>query len=222
LCRSVLIAALFRLTYLESMLTLQAKNLSKRFGQRIIFRNISFDNKAGRIIGIAGPNGSGKSTLLKILMGLTMPSSGEIIACDENDRLKASQRMDISAAVTPYFDLYEPLSGLEHLNFFRKLRGLAPEDSQNERWLETFEIAERAKDPVSVYSSGMRQRLKLALAFSLSPRILFLDEPASNLDSTGNEIVLAEAKKASETMMIFWASNTEAEIELADEVVRLA
>jgi heme exporter protein A len=204
-----------------AMITFSVKNLAKRFGPRGVFRALSFDAKSGEIIAITGPNGSGKSTLSKILMGLLPASTGEIIASNDQDSLTLAERMELTAAVTPYFNLYEALSGYENLKFFTGLRGLSIERTEFDRWLDRFGLAGRGEDTVGGYSSGMRQRLKFAIAFAQQPEILFLDEPASNLDESGKAIVFEEARLMRKKALVFWATNEPDELRFADRVVRL-
>lgn len=203
------------------MITFSVKNLAKRFGPRGVFRDLTFEAKTGSIVAITGPNGSGKSTLSKILMGLLPSSSGEIVASNGDSTLTLAERMERTAAVTPYFSLYEALTGYENLRFFTGLRGLTLSRAEMDSWLERFGLAGRGEDYVGGYSSGMRQRLKFAIAFAQQPQILFLDEPASNLDESGKAIVFDQAKKMSEKALIFWATNEPDELQYADRVVRL-
>ncbi len=204
------------------MLTLKTDKLAKRFGNRGIFSNLSFEAQTGSVIALTGPNGSGKSTLSKILMGLLPASAGTITVTADNRELSLHERMSRTAVVTPYFNLYEALTGYENFSFFSSLRNQTYDLDSAERWLETFGLAGRGEDALGSYSSGMRQRLKFAISFALEPEMLFLDEPASNLDKSGKAIVFEQAQKIKKNALIFWATNEPEELQYADRVVRLA
>ncbi len=212
------------------MITFRTDNLAKRFGSRGIFRNLSFEAHTGSVIALTGPNGSGKSTLSKILMGLLPASAGTITVTSTipsvsedsvSQELSLAERMLRTEAVTPYFSLYDALTGYENFAFFARLRNKDFDVKHAESWLSTFGLAGRGDDAVGSYSSGMRQRMKFAISFALEPEILFLDEPASNLDQSGKAIVFEQAQKIKSNALIFWATNEPDELQYADKVVRL-
>lgn len=204
------------------MLFFKADNLAKHFGNRGVFRNLTFETRTGAVIALTGPNGSGKSTLSKILMGLLPASAGTITVTVENRALSLPERMSRTAVVTPYFNLYDALTGYENFAFFARLRDRTYEIDFAESWLERFGLAGRGEDALGDYSSGMRQRLKFAISFALEPDMLFLDEPGSNLDQAGKAIVFEQAQRIKERALIFWATNEQDELQYADKVVRLA
>lgn len=204
------------------MISLKTDALAKRFGARGVFRDLTFSASLGQTIAISGPNGSGKSTLLKTLLGIVEPSEGTITVSDSDRRLTRAERLDISVAVTPYFNLYEALSGAENFIFFCRLRGAGCSENDIESALETFGLGGRGSDRVGGYSSGMRQRLKFALALFLKPKLLFVDEPGANLDDDGREIVFRELGKLHDRALIFWATNESDELVHADRIIKLA
>ncbi len=204
------------------MITLKTQALAKRFGTRGVFRDLTFSASVGQTIAISGSNGSGKSTLVKTLLGIVEPSEGTISVTDSERELTRAERLDISAAVTPYFNLYEALSGAENFIFFCRLRGLSCSANDIESALGVFGLSGRGADRVSGYSSGMRQRLKFALALFLKPKLLFVDEPGVNLDDDGREIVFRELKKHHDRALIFWATNESDELVHADRIIKLA
>lgn len=203
------------------MIVFSVNKLAKSYGPRGVFHSLSFSSSSGSITAITGPNGSGKSTLSRVLMGLTPPSSGKITVTAEGREVDIDRRLRLMATVTPYFSLYEALTGAENFVFFHRLRGRKAGSGEIDRWLDVFGLGGRGNDPLGDYSSGMRQRLKFAISVSLKPEILFLDEPASNLDSAGKEIVFAELLKLKAETVIFWATNEPEELQYADKVVRL-
>jgi len=125
---------------------------------------------------VQGPNGSGKSTLLKVLIGLVAPSEGKVFRPDRNGIGYAA--LDLS--------LYPQLSAAEHLNLFARFRGIHGTDSD---MLAKHGLSDVGAKPVGSFSTGMRARLKLALATFHSPQVLLLDEPSAALDETGQTLI---------------------------------
>lgn len=160
---------------------LAAENLGKRFGSRWLFRGISFRVEPHQCLVIAGHNGSGKSTLVKALAGLIPPSEGK--AKIDGDPRKTLGYMALE--LHPYANL----TPLEHLQLFARMRGLNPGGS--EELLDFVGLLSLLKGNVTAgqMSSGMKARLKLALAIQAEPAVLILDEPGSALDQNGLEIL---------------------------------
>ena len=142
------------------------------YGRRSLFFEVTAEVTAGRCLVVTGANGAGKSTLLKIIAGLLRPEAGSVTF----DGLRGYAAPDVQ--------LYGELTGLENLAFFARLRGLAVEENAS---LLTQVGLPRARghDPVAAYSSGMRQRLKLAVSLLGSPPLLLWDEPTATLDGLG-------------------------------------
>ena len=158
---------------------MQAHGLGRRFGVRWIFRNIEFEVAEDDVLCILGSNGSGKSTLLRVLAGLMSPTEGSVDPkpCDSRDVLGYAA-LDLS--------LYSHLTAHEHLQLSARLRRL---DDPRLELLDTVGLKNIDNKPTGQFSSGMRARLKLALAIQHRPRILLLDEPTASLDDAGREIV---------------------------------
>jgi len=145
------------------------------------------------IVGLLGPNGAGKSTLLKALLGLLTPSagSGSVLGVPlggrESDRLRAR------IGYMPEYDaLIEDASAYEQVAFWGELSGLAPESARDRAHEVLYFVGldEARYRPVSGYSTGMRQRVKLAQALVHSPELIFLDEPTNGLDPDGRRRML--------------------------------
>lgn len=142
------------------------------YGRRTLFSEVQADVPLGRCLVVTGANGAGKSTLLKIIAGLLRPEAGAVVF--EGARGYAA----------PDVQLYGELTGLENLAFFACLRGVS--DAPNEALLGEVGLARaRGRDLVSAYSSGMRQRLKLAVSRVGDPPLLLWDEPTATLDAAG-------------------------------------
>jgi heme exporter protein A len=166
---------------------LHAVNLTKKFNRRIIFENINFELSPGSSTAITGRNGSGKSTLIKIIANLLSETSGKLKLIDGGAEIKKENVYQYLGFVSPYLNLYDEFSGFENLRIISSIRGSGHENIENV--LKRVGLYERRNDLLKIYSSGMKQRLKIAFAILHNPRILLLDEPTSNLDTDGVSIV---------------------------------
>lgn len=164
---------------------ISAQALAHRYGDRQVFRNLSLQLGPGDVAVVEGPNGSGKSTLLKIVAGLIKPAGGSIEACP----WPGGATPEGIGYLSPELALYPELTGVENLAFFARVKGLLPTRALLRESLDQVGLLGRGSDAAGSYSSGMRQRLKLAFALLGRPPILILDEPTSNLDVTGAELV---------------------------------
>lgn len=160
---------------------LHLHNLSMAYGRRVLFQDVSADVGPGETLVVTGANGTGKSTLLKIVAGLARPLSGTVTFAGQS----ADNRIGYAA---PDVHLYAELTGSENVQFFARLRGLHNIDCASV--LDSVGLARaRGADWVSTYSSGMRQRLKLAVSLLGSPLCLVWDEPTATLDAKGIAVV---------------------------------
>jgi ABC-2 type transport system ATP-binding protein len=167
-----------------SDLALQTENLTKRFGDRIAVDRLTVRVEKGDIYGFLGPNGAGKSTTLRMLLGLVRPTSGVIkfpVRASSWEYLRARSRVG-AIIETPAF--YENFSGRRNLQLLASLSG-GVQKKRVEEVLDIVDLRERARDPVKVYSYGMRQRLGIAQALLPTPEIIILDEPTNGLDPQG-------------------------------------
>jgi ABC-2 type transport system ATP-binding protein len=163
---------------------LQTENLTKRFKGRTAVDHLTIRVERGDIYGFLGPNGAGKSTTLRMLLGLVRPTSGTIkfpVKGSSWEYLKARSRVG-AIIESPAF--YENLSGRRNLQLLASLSGGARKQ-RVEEVLEIVDLRERARDPVRVYSYGMRQRLGIAQALLPTPEVIILDEPTNGLDPQG-------------------------------------
>ncbi|HJY26951.1 MAG TPA: ABC transporter ATP-binding protein [Pyrinomonadaceae bacterium] len=163
---------------------LQTEQLTKRFGARIAVDRLTLRVDRSDIYGFLGPNGAGKSTTLRMLLGLVRPSSGVIkfpVRGSDWEYLRARSRVG-AIIETPAF--YENFSGRRNLQLLASLSG-GVSKKRIEEVLEIVELRDRARDPVKVYSYGMRQRLGIAQALLPTPDLIILDEPTNGLDPQG-------------------------------------
>ena len=150
---------------------LEARDLEKRFGDRVALAGVSLTAASGDLVGIIGPNGAGKTTLLSLLAGNMRPDAGEIVT--------APKRI---GWVPQQLSLYGKLTVAENLRLFARLERCEDVEETVERMLEQTGLRERAGDQASTLSGGNRQRLNVALGLLGDPTLLLLDEPSAALD----------------------------------------
>ena len=174
---------------------LEISGLSKTFGARRVLRGFSLTVSGGEAVAVTGPNGSGKSTLLKIVAGLLRPTSGTI---SWGGKTEAAHRRTCCAYAAPDLMLYPELTGRENLRFFDTVAGRhrANATTYYDALFARVGLAKRDDDRVHQYSSGMRQRLRLAFALLADAPLLLLDEPSLALDSGGVEMVEAMVRES--------------------------
>jgi ABC-type multidrug transport system ATPase subunit len=193
--------------------------LGKRFEKHWVFKDVSFDINSGEKWAIIGPNGSGKSTLLKIIVGSLTPTSGsltqflglESIAIED-----AIQRISFSA---PYVELPEEFSLIELIAFHSKFK--KPLLSSSEM-VDRIGYPTAANKLIGQYSSGMKQRVRLALNFYFESDLIALDEPTSNLDENGIAWYQNELREFTQDKSVIISSNQRYEYELCANFIQLA
>jgi ABC-type multidrug transport system ATPase subunit len=202
---------------------IKLNNLSKQIGPKeLLFRNLSFSASNGDIVSIVGPNGSGKSTFLKVLAGVMKQSSGQIDLLIDEKTIKITDFHHYFGYVAPYLNLYDEFHPLEHIKVVSKIRNIPYNEKKSIELLERFELSRHRLKPIKVFSSGMKQRMRVILSILNNPLVMLLDEPFSNLDDKGIElyrkIITEEHEKGG---LIFVASNDEREIALSNKQINL-
>lgn len=178
---------------------IETEDLSKYYDDVPAVKNLSIQVESGAT-GLLGPNGAGKSTLIRILLGLIRPSAGgaKVLNCDiKREDIKIREKIGY---MPEHECLIENMTAVEFVTYMGVLRGL-PQDDALQRAHETLYYAgireERYRE-IKEFSSGMKQRVKLAQALVHDPSILFLDEPANGMDPLGREEMLTIIKDISE------------------------
>jgi len=168
---------------------ISAAQLTKRFGNKIVLRNLDLQIEAGEFVAMLGPNGAGKSTLLRILASLSSPTFGrlEIAGCRLPHQAAAVRRRLGVVLHQPL--LYGDLSAAENLQFFGRMYALPALDQSVAAALELVGLAARRDDLVRTFSRGMQQRLSIARAILHDPDVLLLDEPYTGLDQDAADIL---------------------------------
>ncbi len=200
---------------------LEVKQLSKRFGSRKVFSDISVELQTGNSLAVTGPNGSGKSTFVRCLLGLYRPTKGTVRYFNGDEALSEDDFRAETAFVAPYLNLYSQLSGEENIRFFATMRNLNVTGKEIDALLARVGLEGRGHDLLAAYSSGMAQRLKYAVALLGNPAYLFLDEPTANLDEPGKEIVFGIIAEYREKSIVIIATNEREEYKLAQSQCRV-
>ena len=163
---------------------IEVKNLVKNYGAFEAVKGISFDVMEGEIFGLLGPNGAGKSTLLNTLSGQLLPTAGTLTYAHQGRPVPVEEVPPLLAYAAPYLELIEELTLTELLQFHTRFKPLRPGISPT-RLTELMYLEKSRHKLIRDFSSGMKQRLKLALALYADTPLLLLDEPTTNLDRTG-------------------------------------
>lgn len=182
-------------------LAIDASHLARRYGRRWGLVDVSFQLARGKVMMVAGRNGSGKTTLLKILSTAIRPDAGGALVGGFDVKTQREEIRQSTALLSHYSYLYESLSALENLEIVTRFIGGQPPPAV----LERVGLFDRANDPVSTFSAGMRKRLSFARVLLQRPAIAFLDEPFGQLDPQGFvlvEEVVAELKRGGATVVI--------------------
>lgn len=194
--------------------------LGKRYHYEWIFRNLSFRFAKGRQYAIGGPNGSGKSTLIKVLSGHLSPSTGHIAFFAEGRKIPTDEVYRHISMAAPYIDLIEEFTLREMVEFHARLKPLMPGISPKD--LIALAALEKATNKeIRHFSSGMKQRLKLALAFCSHSSLLLLDEPTSNLDETATKWYRKMVEQFANGRTLLVASNVEVDFDFCEEKILL-
>lgn len=170
---------------------LQARKLSKRYGDRDALRALDLSVGAGEIVCLLGANGAGKTTTLNLFLGFAVPSSGLALVDGVDVAADPSGARAKLGYVAEVVSLYPLLTGAENLAFFLSLAGVSPTPQSRADVLQRLCFPAEALDrPTGSYSKGMRQKLGLAIALLKGARAVLLDEPLSGLDpAAANELV---------------------------------
>ena len=150
---------------------LAVSGLTKRYGDRVALRDVSFEAAAGELVAVIGPNGAGKTTLLSILAGIQPADAGSVTRAPREVGWVPQQPA-----------LYSKLSAAENLRLFARLERVGDVEATVARMLEQTGLGERAGDEVGTLSGGNRQRVNIAIGLLAQPAVLLLDEPSASLD----------------------------------------
>lgn len=184
-------------------------DIGKQYGPHWIFKGINAQFSSGNIYPIIGNNGSGKSTLLQIISGYITPNTGEVMFQLNGRAIEIEEWYRHIAIAAPYLNLFEEFTVEESILLHSRLK---PIQSQSpEALMEEIDLLRDRNKSLRQLSSGMRQRLKLALAMSSKSEVLLLDEPCSNLDKHWIAWYNDALQRLSEERIILICSNSQEE-----------
>lgn len=196
------------------------KNIGRRFNKEWIFKGIDFSFISKNNYAVLGPNGSGKSTLLSVVLGGLTPSEGDISYANP-EQIQVEDIYEHISFAAPYLDLVEEFTLQETIDFHFQFKTYA--DGLNATAVLELLGLEKAQDKaLKHFSSGMKQRTKLALACCANTPILILDEPTSNLDTQGIDWYLELIQNYAKNKMIIVGSNQEHEYSFCREKLNIS
>lgn len=199
---------------------ISTQNLGKKFSNEWIFRNLNETFQSGETYTFVGSNGSGKSTLLQVLSGY-MPHSEGVINYKINDAtIEVDNFYKHLIIAAPYLELIEDFTLTELLSFHIKFKPLKSNLSIPD-FIDFIELPKAKNKEIKFFSSGMKQRVKLGLAFQSDCEILMLDEPTSNLDAQATNWYLRNVQEYSKNRLLFICSNQPNEYEFCENILNI-
>lgn len=202
---------------------LSLKNISKKYKDKEILKNISFDIKEGELVCILGPSGCGKTTLLNIIGGFVSDFSGDVFLSDENINNIPPEKREI-ATVFQSYGLFTHKNVIDNVSYGLKLLKIDKNTRENraKEMLEKVALAGYEKKKIKELSGGEQQRVAIARSMVLNPKLLLLDEPLSNLDVHLRDVMRKEIKRIQKQFgvtMIIVTHDQEDAFKLADRVI---
>jgi ABC-type multidrug transport system, ATPase component len=191
----------------------------KRFNREWIFRHFDYQFFSAKAYAITGPNGSGKSTLLQFIAGALMPTEGKLDYFN-NDEKPVPEYHRLLSIAAPYLETIEEMTAQEFLSFHEVFKPLIPEISITQI-LERVGIGHAAHKQIRYYSSGMKQRVKLAQAFFSDTPVVLLDEPTTNLDASGIALYHELIRDYCERRLLIVSSNDPLEYSFCERVINM-
>lgn len=202
------------------MMTILLSDTGKRFNRDWIFRHLTYTFEAGNSYAITGPNGSGKSTLLQAISGSLQVSEGNILYSTANNQISIEDVYRQVSICAPYLELVEEMTLAEFLSFHQNFKDFIP-GITTEKIISILTLENAAHKQIRYYSSGMKQRVKLAQCIFSNTAIVLLDEPCTNLDRTGIDLYhqLIEEYCSKRTVVV--SSNDKVEYDFCKNVISI-
>jgi len=192
----------------------------KRFNREWIFRDADLEFISGEAYAITGPNGSGKSTLLQCIGGMLQLSEGTIEITDDQWKMTEENAYRQISFCAPYLDVIEEMTLLEFLQFHNQFKPFISGFDER-KIIETLGLEAAANKQIRYYSSGMKQRVKLAQAIFFDTAIVLLDEPTTNLDDKGIEQYHSLISNYCQERLVIVCSNDPVEYSFCKTVVSI-
>ena len=195
-------------------------NAGKRFNREWIFRKVNYVFESGGRYAITGSNGSGKSTLLQAIAGAIAISEGQVDFSGQTGAIEADNVFTRVSLCAPYLELIEEMTALEFLQFHARFKPLIPGYDPS-RILDEMGLPHAAHKQIRYFSSGMKQRVKLAQAFYADTPVLLLDEPCTNLDQAGIDLYRHWIDTHGQHRLILVSSNDPQEYAFCTEILSM-
>jgi len=201
-------------------MTIHLSNAGKRFNRDWIFRKATLTFLPGQSYAITGSNGSGKSTLLQAVCGSLEISEGKIEWTIDDKKVEADKVFKHLTLAAPYVEVIEEMTAIEFLQFHQKFKPLQPQVSIKEI-VQIIGLEKSATKQIRYFSSGMKQRIKLAQAIFTEAPLLLLDEPCTNLDTTGFDLYHNLIANYAKSKTIIVSSNDVNEYSFCNNVISI-
>ena len=202
-------------------MTITTNGLGKRFNREWIFRKFNYSFQTEKIYAVTGPNGSGKSTLMQVLWGQSLPTAGTLYYHGQGNEIPVTEIYNHISIATPYMDLIDEFTLQEQIDFHFKIKEVR-NGFRLDELPEIMYLHAARKKQIGNFSSGMRQRLKLGLAFYTKADIIFLDEPGTNLDKQAFNWYLEQLQIIKPNSLIIIASNNPDEYPEAFQIINIS
>ncbi|HEY6504555.1 MAG TPA: ATP-binding cassette domain-containing protein [Chitinophagaceae bacterium] len=201
-------------------MTISLSDAGKRFNREWIFRHFTYTFEEGRSYAITGPNGSGKSTLLQGIGGSMHINEGKIEYRIKNKELKNEEVYNHVSFCAPYLELVEEMTLKEFLRFHHGFKPFLP-GLTIEKIISILSLEKAANKQIRYYSSGMKQRVKLAQCILSGTAIVLLDEPCTNLDAAGIKLYIQLINDYCKKRMVIVSSNDHQEYAFCGEKINI-
>ena len=204
-------------------MTISLSDAGKRFNRDWIFRHFNYNFVSGNSYAIVGPNGSGKSTLLQVISGAVGLSEGSVVSCESGVGSREAGAENVYQYISiaaPYLEVIEEMTVIEFLEFHQNFKPLLPDTSIKEI-ISVVGLETAAQKQIRYYSSGMKQRVKLAQAIFSDVPVILLDEPCTNLDLTGIALYQQLIETYCKDRLVVVSSNDEAEYGFCKERINM-
>ncbi len=194
--------------------------IGKRFNREWVFKGIDLEISSGSRLAILGSNGSGKSTLLQIISGILSPTDGKVSYIFNEQEISVEEIYQQISIASPYLELVEEMTLLESIDFHFSFKNKYT-NINTEEFISILGLEKSSNKEIRYFSSGMKQRVKLAFAILSDVKVILLDEPCSNLDQQGIEWYQQLLEKYIENRTLIICSNQEYEYKICDKTLSI-
>lgn len=203
-------------------MTISLSDLGKRYNREWIFRQLNYQFESGKAYAITGSNGSGKSTLLQVIGGALMHNEGEISYSDAKGSVIPAEKIFRHVSLcAPYLDLVEEMTLTEFFEFHEQFKPWLPSIDAT-AVIDIIGLKSAAGKQIRLFSSGMKQRVKLAQCLLSATSIVLLDEPCTNLDEAGIALYQQLVDQFGQDRIVIVSSNDVVEYRFAKEKISMA